>query len=402
MNIDILENNPSWVFYIAFAIPTFVVVILSVLFWKYLRLFSWCWSPRKKMLKRMRRKREADLEAQRQASSTSVTPEQLYKTLERGCVTAILRLWEIDEEMVYRESIILSEKNDIRALRALIEHGFDVNRKLDESTSRFSKGRLLFDAAALGRADVVKLLLSAGAKRDIVNEHSQNALHMSTMYAYEDTEVTKALLDAGVKVNALSDDGYTPLIHASEAGRVELIQALLDAGADVNLCATSFSKRQLSENTDRSKLFYTPLKAAAEAGHLEAARLLLEKGATVDLPKDSSGKSALTLACLEGGNDSVVKLLLDHGADFEFRDQNSKTPLMLTVESPGIDDDETLDIIVHLLRKGADETAKDKDGKMAIDYARSGGKDQCCRALQHRMNVREKNSTAANNETKQN
>lgn len=48
-------------------------------------------------------------------------------------------------------------------------------------------------------------------------------------------------------------------------------------------------------------------------GHLEAARLLLSRGVDVD-PIDYRG-TPLHLAAGKGGNDQVVKLLLEHGAD---------------------------------------------------------------------------------------
>ena len=49
------------------------------------------------------------------------------------------------------------------------------------------------------------------------------------------TERVKAMLEAGVKVNATDSNGYTALVYAAYMGRSETGRALLAAGADVNL-----------------------------------------------------------------------------------------------------------------------------------------------------------------------
>ena len=62
--------------------------------------------------------------------------------------------------------------------------------------------------------------------------------------------------------------GTTSLHCAAHRGFLEIVQALLDAGADVMSLETSCDA--------------TPLHWAAEGGHLEVARLLVERGSGVD------------------------------------------------------------------------------------------------------------------------
>ena len=52
-------------------------------------------------------------------------------------------------------------------------------------------------------------------------------------------EAVAALISHGADVNAREEDGETPLMRASRWGRAKIVEALLDAGADKELKATS-------------------------------------------------------------------------------------------------------------------------------------------------------------------
>ena len=52
-------------------------------------------------------------------------------------------------------------------------------------------------------------------------------------------EAVAALISHGADVNAREEDGYTPLMWASYYGYAKVVEALLDAGADKELKATS-------------------------------------------------------------------------------------------------------------------------------------------------------------------
>ncbi|MBO0858469.1 MAG: ankyrin repeat domain-containing protein [Chloracidobacterium sp.] len=81
--------------------------------------------------------------------------------------------------------------------------------------------------------------------------------------------VSRILQTDPAQVNARdSHIGTTPLHCAAHRGYLEIVQALLDAGADV------MSRESCSETI--------PLHWAAEGGHLEVARLLVDQGSGVD------------------------------------------------------------------------------------------------------------------------
>ncbi|KAI9880123.1 MAG: hypothetical protein M1830_005368 [Pleopsidium flavum] len=91
-------------------------------------------------------------------------------------------------------------------------------------------------------------------------------------------EDIRRLVDRGAEVHRSS-----ALQNAARAGRVDVVECLLDAGADVDDMATG----GCGGDFDRTALHY-----AVEAGHMEVVRLLLERGADV-YSRDEAGKTVL-------------------------------------------------------------------------------------------------------------
>jgi len=89
----------------------------------------------------------------------------------------------------------------------------------------------------------------------------------------------KRLVDEGVDVNSMDEDGYTPLWSAAIYGNVDIVRLLLDRGANVNK----------SDNNGG-----TELHDAAINGKDEAVRLLIERGA--DLHMKANGSTPLDWA----------------------------------------------------------------------------------------------------------
>ncbi|MBL0028777.1 MAG: ankyrin repeat domain-containing protein [Rhodanobacteraceae bacterium] len=62
-------------------------------------------------------------------------------------------------------------------------------------------------------------------------------------------DIVLALIAAGAPINAAGETGYTPLHYAIERGRSEVVLALMASGADPSLCdATGRSARVYAED----------------------------------------------------------------------------------------------------------------------------------------------------------
>lgn len=174
---------------------------------------------------------------------------------------------------------------------------------------------------------------------DAINESGQNAFLLAKYY--RQTEVAEYLLGLGPKLDLFSlcaagrvtevkheidrnesrlkehsGDGWTPLHVAAFFGHSEVVNALLDRGADVNARSTNSMKN-------------TPLHAAAAGGNIELVRLLLERGADANASQEG-GWTALHSAA-QSGNREMVELLLAHGAHVNSRAENNQAALDLAL-----------------------------------------------------------------------
>lgn len=121
-------------------------------------------------------------------------------------------------------------------------------------------------------------------------------LHVAAAWNLSST--VKALLENGVAIEAMDQDGNTSLHHAAIWGNEQMIQTLLAENAELD------AKNQQNE---------TALFQAAENGREAAMKLLIKRGADIE-NRSNKSESALKAACLHG-NYREVLVLLDAGAE---------------------------------------------------------------------------------------
>lgn len=121
----------------------------------------------------------------------------------------------------------------------------------------------------------------------------------------------KVLCEARADPNAQSFDGSSAFIHAADNNETsQYLRLLLEHGGDVN--AVAMPKPGVTDGATRLK---TPLIAAAKS-RLESVALLLDRGADINYRDEEFG-SALMSACLLERMDVVHFLVVEKGADFE-------------------------------------------------------------------------------------
>ncbi|MEW6713726.1 MAG: ankyrin repeat domain-containing protein [Nitrospirota bacterium] len=164
--------------------------------------------------------------------------------------------------------------------------------------------------------------------------------------------LTRLLVFIGANVNARDKhfDYSTPLISASFQGQNEIIELLIDSGADINA----------------HDIGDTALTSAIKAGHLETVKLLIKKGADVNFSSPGDIQTPLMLAALLGKVD-LVKLLIDAGADINAEKSKKNTALMNAARKGDVG------IAKLLLNAGANVNAKDDKGYTAVTYAQALG-----------------------------
>lgn len=95
-------------------------------------------------------------------------------------------------------------------------------------------------AAENSKAEIVKVLLGAGADVSMRTNDGLTALGFAARY--NNAETVKVLLDAGADLNAKDDIGGTPLMLAARWGTAETVKVLLDAGTYTRIPADDVSK----------------------------------------------------------------------------------------------------------------------------------------------------------------
>ena len=116
--------------------------------------------------------------------------------------------------------------DDIQSVKALLDQRVDVNYQ----TQRM-KQSALESASGIGREAIARLLLAKGADPNLRNRKGSTALHEAAYSGYPN--IVQMLIDAGADLNvAESEYGYTPIATAAFKGHPDVVKLLLDAGAD--------------------------------------------------------------------------------------------------------------------------------------------------------------------------
>ena len=240
------------------------------------------------------------------------------------------------------------EPATIEEIQKLVDERANI-RAVDE----FKQTPLHFAAMRNPNSDISMFLIDLGANVSAVDVNGQTPLHWAAM-RNPNPDVSKLLIDFGADVSAVDMHGQTALHLAAMCNRsLGVSELLISCGADV-----------LAQ--DRSGK--PPLYLVAMNFNPDVVRFFIgvarDKGVDIRNIKNLVSETPLHLASSRNGNEQVVRLFLDKGADVKARDEWGKTPLHAAARHTP-----NPKIVSLLVEAGADVEAVDSKGQTPIDFA---------------------------------
>jgi len=226
---------------------------------------------------------------------------------------------------------------DLRALdlvRSFLAHGVDAN-------SPDARGETpLVRAARLSEPEIAAALVEAGADVNRPDSQRDTPLIVACGGAPggpHAADLPTYLLAHGALATAADALGLTAMHAAARWGKSASIDALLAAGADIEVRS---SRRHLANGLpDPADLVFgaasfagaTPLHVAAAQSMTETAEHLVERGAKVNARLPSGGTPLLLAVAFK--NPALARFLIEHGADVSIAANGGLTPVIMAHEN---------------------------------------------------------------------
>ncbi|MGH8580556.1 MAG: type II secretion system major pseudopilin GspG [Gammaproteobacteria bacterium] len=217
---------------------------------------------------------------------------------------------------------------DTDAIRNLLGKGANPNIKYDSleigRNSLYAVGTALHLATSKGHAEIVKLLIKAGADvssihEDLTGDSGGQYTALTNAAEGGHAEVIKLLLEAGADANGTANNTYclTALGHALAGGHADIVDMLLAAEARIDYGVSDYGKPGfVHENCVPSATFV----AAAEGGFTSIVKRMLKAGAPPNTGAGYKYATTALIAAAKNGHVDVVRLLLTAGADLDSQD----------------------------------------------------------------------------------
>ena len=225
-------------------------------------------------------------------------------------------------------------QNHVDAVQVLIDAGADIDKKDSEGRTP------LLHACSRGCLDTVKVLVQAGAKLRVTNDNGDTCLLAASCGGHTDT--VRYLVSLGqVDVNQVGGpDANTALHRSAEEAYADVVQVLIDAGADID---------------KKNGMRYSPLLLGCFSDANDVVKVLVRAGADVGA-RDRDGLTCLMIASAEGFTTIVESLLCMPEVGVDLVDAEHWTALHHTLGS--IRQLNHADVIQMLIDAGADVEAK--------------------------------------------
>lgn len=206
---------------------------------------------------------------------------------------------------------------------------------------------LMSRAAKDAPVEVVVRLMQCGANaNEVVN--TRTPLEVALMGGR--MEVADALLEHGADIN-FHDNHYSGVLHRAVIKKKEsIVDYLLDKGADINL------------QTDSTR--DAPLHCALNHSSVKIAKKLIDRGADIHL---FSNRGNPLLFAINYTKKTIIKLLRQRGAALNAKNERNQTLLHLAAKNM------KQETVEYLLSNGCDEKTRDNDGRTPFELALING-----------------------------
>lgn len=184
-----------------------------------------------------------------------------------------------------------------------------VKKKADLNAADADGATALMAAAATDHGDTLEALIAAGAKLEAKDNDGWTAVHYAVMNS--NWSVLDKLVAAKANVNAVANDKYSALMMAIGSGRGGIAEKLMKAGA----------KWPATWPDGTSGLLH-----AAGGRDLQAVRIALANNPKLDETTPDDGSTALDIAAWNG-DAQIVMELLRAGANPAVKNKEGKTAL---------------------------------------------------------------------------
>jgi hypothetical protein len=263
------------------------------------------------------------------------------------------------------------------------DYGFPSWRKLKSYVDAAQgHGRQLIEAVRSGQISPIREIL--GSHPESVNATTDldrllrpsDTLAMRLIHvaiAENQPEVLRLLIELGADLNVRNADGRLPLHDCFELGHDDFAKILLDAGALPDTCAAAAyglhdrlreilhaDPKQANDLTTGE----SPLGWSAYGAQPESARILFRHGAIADRPPYDS-RAWCPVAMVAAAE--VARVLIEHGANPNWRDEQGDTPLHRVIKSRIVLD--PAPFVEVLLQSGADRAVRNAEGRTPLDEA---------------------------------